>query len=100
MQKSQVIGLAFTASILSGCATAFVPSSVNTTNLESVNFADVETMRRGESCATTILGLFTQGDALVTDAAANGGISQVEIVEHKLSANLLFSQQCVIVFGR
>jgi hypothetical protein len=86
--------------LLSACTAAFVPASINTVDLTNLNFAEVDNMRRGEACATTILGLFTDGEAMITSAARNARISKVEVIEHKVSGNPLFSRQCVIVFGR
>lgn len=100
MRTIRFLALAALIPFAAGCTTAFVPSGVNMVSVDDVNFSEVSSMKRGEACATTILGLFTQGEAMLTSAARNGGISRVEMIEHKLSANPFFSQQCVIVFGR
>lgn len=100
MRTFRLLLLAATLPLTAGCTTAFVPSSGNMATLDDVDFSQIATMRRGESCATTILGVFTQGEAMITTAAQNAGISKVELVEHKVSANPLYAQQCVIVFGR
>lgn len=56
--------------------------------------------KRGEACAKSILTLFAFGDATVTTAKANGGITQVAAVEHA-SFNVLglYSTWCTIVKG-
>ena len=100
MRTTRFLALAALMPLAAGCTTAFVPSGVNLVSVDDVNFAEVANMKRGEACATTILGIFTQGEAMLTTAARNGGISRVELIEHKISANPLFAQQCVIVFGR
>lgn len=100
MKRMRVMVLATLVPLLAGCTTAFAPTSMNVADLANVDFSNVQTMKQGESCATTILGLFTDGEAMVTTAARLGGISKVEVVEHKFSGNPLFSKQCVIVFGR
>lgn len=60
----------------------------------------VDASKRGESCAKAILTLFAFGDATVTTAKANGGITQVAAVEHS-SFNVLgiYSKWCTIVKG-
>jgi hypothetical protein len=100
MRKIQLAVIGILIPLCSACTAAFAPATMNTVSLNDLNFAEVENMRRGEACATTILGLFTDGEAMVTTAARNGRISRVEVVEHKVSGNPLFSRQCVIVFGR
>ena len=100
MLKARLFAVAASLPLVAGCTAAFVPSSINTTELANVNFTEVQNMRRGESCSTTILGLYTDGEAMVTSAARSAGISRVSVVEHKLSSNPLFARQCVIVFGR
>lgn len=100
MRNIRPWALAALIPLLAGCTTAFVPSGTNIANLATVDFSTVDDMRRGEACSTTILGIFTQGDAMITTAAENGGISHVDIVEHKVSMNPFYSKQCVIVFGR
>lgn len=100
MLKVRLLVTASLLPLVAGCTAAFVPSSINTTDLATVNFSDVQNMRRGEACSTTILSLFTQGEALVTAAARNANISRVAVVEHKISTNPLIARQCVIVFGR
>jgi hypothetical protein len=85
---------------LSACNTAFVSNGMNTANLQTVDFARLNQMKSGESCATTILGLFTDGSAMISDAAKSGGLRRVDLVEYKISANPLFSKQCAIVYGQ
>lgn len=100
MRNIRLLTLAALIPLAAGCTTAFIPSGTNIANLSTVDFSAVDQMRRGEACATTILGIFTQGDAMITTAARSAGIRTVEIVEHKVSANPFYAQQCVIVFGR
>lgn len=99
MRRIRMLALAAIIPLTAACTTAFVPSSGNMVAIDQVDFTTIGNMKRGEACATTILGIFTQGDAMITTAARNAGISTVEIVEHKVSANPLFAQQCIIVFG-
>jgi hypothetical protein len=73
---------------------------MNTANLQAVDFARLGQMKSGESCATTVLGLFTDGSALISDAAKAGGLRKVDLVEYKFSVNPLFSKQCVMVYGQ
>ena len=60
----------------------------------------VDASKRGEACAKSILTLFAFGDATVSTAKANGGITQVSAVEHS-SFNVLgiYSRWCTIVKG-
>jgi hypothetical protein len=57
--------------------------------------------KKGESCASSILGLIATGDASVDSAARNGGISQVGTVSYKYTSILgaLYVQVCAVVTG-
>lgn len=81
------------------CAAGFASNGINTANLQTVDFSRLSQMKSGESCATTVLGLFTDGSALISDAARVGGLKRVDLVEYKVSVNPLFSKQCAIVYG-
>jgi hypothetical protein len=81
------------------CAAGYASNGMNTANLQTVDFSRLAQMKSGEACATTILGLFTDGSALISDAARQGGLKRVDLVEYKVSANPLFSKQCATVYG-
>ena len=83
----------------SACGAAYASNGINSANLQTVDFGRLSQMKTGESCATTFLGLFTDGSALISDAARAGGLRKVDLVEYKVSANPLFSKQCAIVYG-
>lgn len=56
--------------------------------------------KRGEACASSILGLVTTGDASVASAAKRGGISKIATVENRFDQVLsLYASYCVIVTG-
>jgi hypothetical protein len=56
--------------------------------------------KRGESCATNILGLIATGDASVVEAARQAGIQKVTSVDYSVSNVLgLYATYCVIVTG-
>ncbi|MCG5055383.1 MAG: TRL-like family protein [Myxococcales bacterium] len=57
-------------------------------------------MKRGESCAKSILGLVATGDASVATAAQAAGITKVASVDgHHTNILGIFSTYCVIVTG-
>jgi hypothetical protein len=86
--------------LLTACGAAFASNGINTANLQTVDFARLSQMKSGQSCATTFLGLFTDGSAMISDAARAGGLRKVELVEYKITANPLFSKQCAMVYGQ
>ena len=95
-----VVALLPAVLVLNACGAVFATNGMNTSDLQTVDFSKLGQMKRGESCATTILGLFTDGSSLISDAARSGGLRKVDLVEYKFSANPLFSKQCAIVFGQ
>ena len=88
---------------LSGCMGEASP-------VRGILFADVQyagfatqaanASKSGEACAKSILTLFAFGDATVTAAKTNGGITQVSAIEHS-SFNVLgiYGKWCTIVKG-
>ncbi len=56
--------------------------------------------KEGKACMETLLGLLARGDASVRAAKANGGITEVSVVDHS-ARNLLniVGEYCTIVRG-
>lgn len=66
---------------------------------ESVASNDVGT-KRGEACATSILGWVATGDASVASAAKAGGITKISHVDSTASDILLvYAEYCTVVYG-
>lgn len=56
--------------------------------------------KKGEACATSILGLVTTGDASVRAAADAGGIKDIAAVDHSMNNILgVVAKYCTIVSG-
>ncbi|WP_298449230.1 TRL domain-containing protein [uncultured Marinobacter sp.] len=91
---------AFVAAILavglSGCS-AVAMNSGNTADLNQVDFQ--KEFKTGEACETSVLLFGPFGYSSVVDAAKNGGISKVEVVEQRFNSYILFGQRCTVVYG-
>jgi hypothetical protein len=56
--------------------------------------------KEGKACAQSILGLVAQGDASISAAAQNGGVTNVHTVEHSSRSILgIIGDYCTIVRG-
>lgn len=56
--------------------------------------------KKGESCAKSILGWVTIGDASVASAAKNGGITNVGVIDNDFSNILgVYAEFCIVVHG-
>jgi len=56
--------------------------------------------KKGEACATSILGLVTTGDASIRAAADAGGIKDVSAVDHSIKNILgIVATYCTVVSG-
>jgi len=56
--------------------------------------------KKGEACASNVLGLFATGDASIDSAKRAGGISEVSAVDHdSFSVLFLYAKFCTIVRG-
>jgi predicted enzyme related to lactoylglutathione lyase len=87
-----------------GCATAQSP--VNGAFFTDVKSAGGATeayggSARGESCASSYLGVVALGDATIDTAKKNGGIAQVTAVDHTSNSILgLWAKYCTVVYGK
>ncbi len=95
-----IIAVAFCAG---GCAWARAPVTgliyLDTQAGESISSNDVAT-KKGEACATSILGWVGTGDASITAAAKAGGITKISHVDSKASDILLvYAEYCTVVYG-
>jgi len=89
---------------LSGCMTVATPAV-------GIIFADVKygdtattatgATKEGKACAVSILGWVATGDASVDAAKANGGISEVAVVDHTAKNILgIYGEFCTVVKGK
>lgn len=108
MRKSILLVAALAAaSMLSGCASfAFSSRGVAMGGIYTEASANEKVTenalgaKRGESCASSVLGLVTTGDASVATAAKNAGITKVAAVDHQFTDILgVWAKYCVIVSG-
>lgn len=58
-------------------------------------------LKQGESCASSILGLFASGDVGIKTAADNGGITRVRSIDTKRTQILssIYQETCILVNG-
>jgi hypothetical protein len=85
---------------VAGCSAILTPAATTYPLTEQVDFAKLAQMKRGESCARTILYLFgPNGRASVAEAAKTGGLSRVVYVDNRYDNNVLRQQHCVIAYG-
>lgn len=83
---------------LTACASLKTPVS-NTVDVGKVDFS--KEMKQGNSCQYYLFGLVGPfGDASVVNATKEGGISKIDVVDHKNGWYVLVSQQCVMVYGQ
>ncbi|HVW24168.1 MAG TPA: TRL-like family protein [Polyangiaceae bacterium] len=96
-----VVALAFSAT---GCAyvtrapvTGFI--YLSTQQGETVSSNDLGA-KRGEACATSILGWVATGDASVSSAAKAGGITKISHVDSTASDILgVYAEYCTVAYG-
>lgn len=89
-----------------GCA-GFAFSGTNTgflyANSNRNEGANVNPMgpKRGEACATSILGWITTGDSSAEKAAKDAGITQIATIDNSITNYVgVYAKYCVIVTGQ
>ena len=91
-----VIALAF---LVGGCSIQNSPA-INSVDLTKVDFSTAEAFKKGEACGVYILGLFGPfGDARIIDAVKSANIEKVSVVDYRSEYYVLFSKNCVVVYG-
>lgn len=83
-----------------GCSGLITPAATTYPVDGGMDFSQLSTMKRGESCSTMILGIFgPNGDASVATAARAGGITQVRYVDNRIRNYILWYRFCVVAYG-
>jgi TRL-like protein family len=83
-----------------GCAAVFTPAATTFQVGSDVDLTQLSSMKKGESCSLTVLGIFgPNGDASVATAAAKAGIRQVRYVDNRIRNYFLWYHFCVIAYG-
>ncbi len=97
--KKMFFGLVGLFFLIGGCSIAVSPV-VNSVELTNLDFSDASNLKKSKSCATYLLGLIGPfGDAQVINAVREGNIKKVYSVDYENGFYLLFSQNCVVVYG-
>ncbi len=100
------LGVVFMSALVtfSGCAMALkspVTGFWYTGVTDGVAATPQVAVKRGEACATSILGLIATGDASIEAARKNGGINSIASVDGKSTGILgLYASYCTIVHGK
>jgi hypothetical protein len=103
IKQLSVIALLFAVVILNGCIIVAAPAAgmfyTDVKYGDSATTATAST-KTGKACATSILGWVAWGDASVTAAKANGGITAVAVVDHSAQSILgVWGEWCTVVSG-
>ena len=60
---------------------------------------NIEVTKTGESCASSVLGLYASGDASIMAAKKACGITNIASVDHRSSSYIVYGEYCTIVSG-
>jgi TRL-like protein family len=83
-----------------GCAAVLTPAATTYSVPGDVDFTQLGSMKKGESCSLTVLGIFgPNGDASVATAASKAGITHVRYVDNRIRNYFLWYHYCVIAYG-
>jgi hypothetical protein len=103
MKKLSLVLAACAALSMIGCIAAPVvpPLGIIYTNIDAPLAPKGEVgSKRGVSHVTAFLGLFSTGDGSVRQAAANGNISNVQLVDYEFTNVLgIYQRYTTVVYG-
>ncbi len=92
--------LALALAATAGCSAVMTPAASTFPVTAEMNFAELDTMKRGESCSLTVLGVFgPNGDASVATAARAGNLTRVRYVDNRFENRILWHRFCVVAYG-
>ncbi|HEY7614787.1 MAG TPA: TRL domain-containing protein [Gemmatimonadales bacterium] len=85
---------------ITGCSAVLTPAATTYPVTASLDLTRLAGMKRGESCAKSILFVFgPNGRASVAAAAEAGGLRQVRYVDNRYDNNFIRQRYCVIAYG-
>ena len=84
-----------------GCASVYSPAAgmIWMDVQGPVDAGDRVGAKEGQACAQSILGVFATGDASIKAAAAAGGITKIDSVDHHSTWMVVMGEYCTIVRG-
>ena len=100
MPSCRAFLLCIAVGTLTACSAVLTPAATTYPVGSDVDLTRLAEMRKGESCARTILYLFgPSGRASVAAAAQAGGLRRVLYVDNRYDNNVLRQRYCVIAYG-
>lgn len=85
---------------VTACSAVLTPAATTYAVDSDVDLTQLSTMKRGESCAKTILYLFgPSGRASVAAAAQAGNLRRVRYVDGRYDNNIIRQRYCVVAYG-
>ena len=88
------------ALLVTACSAVLTPAATTYPVTSDLNFDELARMKRGESCAKTILYLFgPSGQASVASAARAGGLRHVLYVDNRYDNSIIRQRYCVVAYG-
>jgi len=96
-----VLAMAALMAPLMGCAGVYSPAQggIWMDVKGPLHAGDKVGSKEGRACATSYVGLVAMGDASIQTAAANGGITNIESVDHHSKNMVVIGEFCTIVRG-
>ena len=84
-----------------GCNTVYSPAAgmIWTDVKGPVDAGDRVGAKEGRACAKSLLGIVATGDASIKAAAAAGGITKIDSVDHHSTWMVVMGEYCTIVRG-
>jgi hypothetical protein len=96
-----VFALVLFGSMAMGCLGVYTPAAglIWTDVQGPVDAGDKVGKKEGRACAQSILGVFATGDASIKAAAAAGGITRIDSVDHHSVWKVVMGEFCTVVRG-
>ena len=91
----KIISMVVVVLLIGGCTT-HSPSA----NYVDVTDKDLRNLKSGTACGKYILGVFGPfGEESIVTAVRNGNIKKIKAIDKSTDSFILFSQNCITVYG-
>lgn len=98
MSKNLFLAAALTLS--AGCMYRATPI-VNSVDVTAVDWSKVSSMKHGSTCATFLFGAIPiSGSTSLVKAVEDAGVSEVTVLSTRFKNYVLYSQNCLEVWGQ
>jgi len=95
----KLLSLGIVIIAMSGCSTLTSKTTV-TFDGSKTDYSKLDSLKTGQACAKTVMGIVVSLDKSITTAAMNAGVSKIMHVDEVANRGFLVNSSCTVVYGK